>query len=177
MQEIRGGCRHNQQMQLVARVLLALLLLDKYCLLAVCDPRIQSQTPQFCSLLRRPPGFLPGGARRLTCACSFNILLTWCVGNLSGGTMRYKRDDVFLRAANPMVLHRSGARGVIRLDSNVSEKNVSATNAWPGPVARVFPSIEALPFGRVPEPEMSCLMSRQPVSAGQMSRFARVFIN
>jgi hypothetical protein len=91
--------------------------------------------------------------------------------------MQYKRDDVFLRAANPMILHRAGAGGVIRLGSNISEKNVSATNAWLGPVAQVFPFIETLPFGRVPEPEMSCLMLRQPVSAGQMSRFARVFIN
>lgn len=75
--------------------------------------------------------------------------------------MQYKRDDVFLRAAEI-----GGAGGVVRLSSNIFEKIVSATNAWPGPLARVFPSMETLPCGRVSEPEMSCLMSLQPVYTG-----------
>lgn len=80
--------------------------------------------------------------------------------------MQYKRDDVFLRAADILEVQLFEAGGVIRLNLNVSEKNVSATNAWPGPLARVFPSIETLPCGRVSEPEMSCLMSLQPVYTG-----------
>jgi hypothetical protein len=52
--------------------------------------------------------------------------------------MLYSWDDVFFRASPIM------ARGVIRLSSFISDKNVSASIACSGPSAWIFPPVEAI---------------------------------
>ena len=45
---------------------------------------------------------------------------------------------------------------------SASEKNVSAANTWLWPVAKVCPFKKAASLRRASEPEISCLMLRQP---------------